>query len=596
MKWRATHGYSMKNIINTPVLDHDPDVILNTGWKAVADAIAGATGQAASDKPVFVGIDGYVGVNWKSFIANIRDHLPVHLQAALFIDVETAMKPQSAIDRMLRSFLGSDPVFGRIYKKGISGFYDSGKLRQIVSRLKKLKRSSDSRLIICYGHGAGMPVLRRQYDRLLYIDLTRQESLRRNRDWSKISGKTQSIGPKKLYYVDFQASDRHRKSLFEHIDYYIDANTGDSPKMMPAASFFTLTRTLASSPFALKYIYEPGPWGGQWLRKIRELPSEWVNCAWSFEVIAQEMSLLVGLKSEIIEIPWNTFLDLEYERIIGDVPKRRFDGQFPIRFDYLDTMDGGDLSIQVHPTTAYIQKHFNEPYHQGEMYYIVDAKENARVNLGLNEDVEPEEFHRAARRADEQRIPFDYRQFVHSVPVDKHDLLMIPPGTVHGSGEGNVVLEISATTYRYTFKIYDHLRPDLNGEMRPIHVRHAFNVIKWFRKSRWVDANLRGQPERVRFDSDWEEFKIADRREFFHVVFRLEFETEIDDDTDGQFHVLTLVEGSDILLRSLNDNTRQIDFSYSETIVVPACFGPYRIINRGAGACKVVKARLRSNH
>jgi mannose-6-phosphate isomerase class I len=586
----------MKNIINTPFLDQDPDIILNTGWEAITDAISGTTEQAASDGSIFLGIDGYVGMNWNSFIANVRKHLPLQLQDTLFIDVEAAMKPQSAINRMLKPFTGTDPVFGRIYKKGISGFYNSGKLRQIVSRLKSLKRISNNRLTICYGSGAGMPMLRKQYDRLFYIDLTRQESLRRNRDWAKISGKTQSIGPKKLYYVDFQASDRHRKSLLQHIDYYIDANAEDTPKLMPVKSFFILTRALASSPFALKYIYEPGPWGGQWLRKIRDLPSHWVNCAWSFEVIAQEMSLLVGLRNEIIEIPWNTFLDLEYDAIIGDVSKRRFDGQFPIRFDYLDTMNGGDLSIQVHPTTAYIRKHFNEPYHQGEMYYIVDAKKNARVNLGLNEGIDPDKFHQAARRADEQGIPFDYHQFIHSVPVEKHDLVMIPPGTVHGSGEGNVVLEISATTYRYTFKIYDHLRPDLNGDMRPIHVRHAFNVIKWFRKSQWVDANLRGHPEHVRSGSDWTEFKIADRREFFHLVFRLEFETEIDDETGGQFHVLTLVEGSAVSLHSLNDGNKRIDFSYSETIIVPAGFGPYRILNRGIGACKVVKARLRSNH
>jgi mannose-6-phosphate isomerase class I len=354
-----------------------------------------------------------------------------------------------------------------------------------------------------------------------------------------------------------------------------------------------MATAIARSPFKLKYMYEPGPWGGQWLKETRDLPEDWVNCAWSYEVIAPEMGLLVAVQGTIIELPWTTFFHLQYDRVMGNVPKRRFGGQFPIRFDYLDTMGGGDLSIQVHPTTSYIRKHFDEPYHQGEMYYIMAAREGAAVNLGLNEEAREEEFLNAAKLADEKGVEFDYRDYVNSVPVQEHDLLLIPPGTVHGSGEGLVVLEISATTYRYTFKIYDHLRPDLNGVMRPIHVGHAFNVIKWFRRSKWVDKNLKQEPELVRSGDAWAEYLIGDRREFFHIVFRLEFSQQVEDDTEGRFHVLTLVEGDEVELYSLEDESRKLLFKYSETVIVPANFGRYRIIHRGQGVCKIVKARLR---
>ncbi len=241
----------------------------------------------------------------------------------------------------------------------------------------------------------------------------------------------------------------------------------------------------------------------------------------------------------------------------------------------------------------YIKKHFNEPYHQGEMYYIVDAKDGASVNLGINDETTPETFHQAATLADEEEIAFDYHDYVNNVPSTTHDLLQIPPGTVHGSGEGLVVLEISATTYRYTFKIYDHLRPDLNGVMRPIHVKHAFNVIKWFRRSQWVAGNLLQEPKLIRSGDGWGEYLISDRREFFHVVYRTEFERQIEDDTDGKFHVLTLVEGDTVLLQSLENPERQYQFNYSETIVVPACFGKYIVINKKGKICKIVKACLR---
>jgi mannose-6-phosphate isomerase class I len=429
------------------------------------------------------------------------------------------------------------------------------------------------------------------------VDLTRETVLKRNREWSDLSGKTQSISPKKLYYVDFQVNDRHRNRLLDlkvnGVDFYVDGNRAPRPVLFPSSTLRKIATAISSSPFKLKYMYEPGPWGGQWLKETRDLPEDWVNCAWSYEVIAPEMGLLVAVQGTIIELPWTTFFHLQYDRVMGNVPKRRFGGQFPIRFDYLDTMGGGDLSIQVHPTTSYIRKHFDEPYHQGEMYYIMAAREGAAVNLGLNEEAREEEFLNAAKLADEKGVEFDYRDYVNSVPVQEHDLLLIPPGTVHGSGEGLVVLEISATTYRYTFKIYDHLRPDLNGVMRPIHVGHAFNVIKWFRRSKWVDKNLKQEPELVRSGDAWAEYLIGDRREFFHIVFRLEFSQQVEDDTEGRFHVLTLVEGDEVELYSLEDESRKLLFKYSETVIVPANFGRYRIIHRGQGVCKIVKARLR---
>jgi len=122
---------------------------------------------------------------------------------------------------------------------------------------------------------------------------------------------------------------------------------------------------------------------------------------------------------------------------------------------------------------------------------------------------------------------------------------------------------------------------------------HAFNVIKWFRRSKWVGRNLKQEPKLVRSGDGWAEYLIGDRREFFHIVFRLEFDHQIEDDTESRFHILALVEGDIAELHSLEDKARKLLFKYSETIIVPACFGKYRIINRGQGACKIVKARLR---
>lgn len=586
------------SLINHAALQPDQDTLILTGWEKLTGLIHQKIDRfhEKNHPVVTIGIDGYPGTDWYAIKERLADSFQSEQVTFAFWNVEECLLPPKEMDVLLQPYLGDDPVFGRIYKKNLSSLFDQqavSALREKMARAKNHKGMDKPEVIVCYGTGALLGKLLSKYDLTIYFDLTREAALKRNKQWSQLSGKTQSISPKKLYYVDMQVNDRHRNHLLKRIDYYVDGTDGQQPKLLSAHTLQKLTEALAGAPIRLKYMYEPGPWGGQWLKKIRHLPEDWINCAWSYEVIATEQSLLAAIGNTVIELPWTTFFYLQYDTVMGNVPKRRFRGEFPIRFDYLDTVEGGDLSIQAHPTTAYIREHFGETYHQGEMYYIVEAREGASAKLGLREDADLDKFKQAALLAEEKGMRFDGFDYVNKVPCQKHDLLMIPPGTVHGSGEGLVVLEISATTYRYTFKIYDYLRPDLSGVMRPIHIQHAFNVIKPYRRNKWVAENLIQQPQLIRSGNDWAEYLIGDRREFFHVVFRLEFDHQIEDDTCGKFHILTLVEGDSVKLCSLTDASKSIHIGYSETIIIPACFGKYQMTHQGQGSCKVVKARLR---
>ncbi len=112
---------------------------------------------------------------------------------------------------------------------------------------------------------------------------------------------------------------------------------------------------------------------------------------------------------------------------------------------FLDTIGGGNLSLQVHPTTQFIRDSFGMYYTQDESYYMVDAEEDAVVYLGVKTGVDKEAMIGDLRKAQKGELVFDAEKYVNKIPTKKHDHFLIPGGTIHCSGANSMVLEISST-------------------------------------------------------------------------------------------------------------------------------------------------------
>ena len=214
------------------------------------------------------------------------------------------------------------------------------------------------------------------------------------------------------------------------------------------------------------------------------------------------------------------------EEVLGEAVAERFGESFPIRFDYLDTLGGGDLSIQCHPSEAYMRETFGLPYTQHETYYVTVTTPGARIFLGLREDADLEAFREEAAQAEDPGRPFAPERYLETHPAVQHRLYLIPAGTPHAERAGNVVLEISATPYLYTLRFYDWLRRDLDGELRPVRtssMRSRTSIRAGEGKA--VRRELIPEPVIVREGPGWAELALSTLPELFFAVHRLDFMT-----------------------------------------------------------------------
>jgi mannose-6-phosphate isomerase class I len=333
------------------------------------------------------------------------------------------------------------------------------------------------------------------------------------------------------------------------------------------------------------------------MKEVCDLDRGAVNYGWCFDGVPEENSLLLGLGPHRFEVPSINLVFDQPRALLGDAVHARFGDEFPIRFDFLDTMGGGNLSFQVHPLTEYIQHHFGMHYTQDESYYLLDAAPDASVYLGLQEGADRRTMVRDLELAQAGGPPFPVERYASQWPAKKHDHFLIPAGTVHCSGANSMVLEISATPYIFTFKMWDWGRLGLDGKPRPVHLNHGVPNIQWDRTTGWARRNLINRVEPVASGDGWREERTGLHEREFIETRRHWFSKAVPHHTRGGVNVLNLVDGEEAVVESPDGAFEPLVIHYAETFIVPAAVGPYLIRSSGPSAgraCATVKAQVRT--
>lgn len=547
------------------------------------DAIYQELNKKINNRSVVV-FDYYPGVDENEVYELIK-----RFNFSLQINMHDIFKDGKTMTEQMKYNLTDDRVFGKMYYGNLVDFMDEDKLEEAKDKINEHKGS-----VIVYGVGASLVS---HGDMYVYFDMARWEIQLRYRKGMANYNATNFDEDilkkyKRGYFIEWRIADKHKAERFESFDYVVDTNKSNDPKMISSDTFKESLSLLAQKPFRTVPYFDPGVWGGQWMKEVCNLDKNQSNYAWSFDGVPEENSILFDYDGVTFELPAMDLVLYQPKELLGEQVYARFGAEFPIRFDFLDTMEGQNLSLQVHPLTEYIKKNFGMSYTQDESYYILDAKEDAHVYLGLKEDIQPNEMISDLESAQHGEIVFEADKYINKFPAKKHDHFLIPAGTCHCSGKNAMVLEISATPYIFTFKLWDWQRLGLDGLPRPINIEHGKHVIQWDRTTKWVKENLVNATYEVKEDGNDCKIEHTGLHELeFIETRRYTINNDSFHKTHGTVNMLNLIDGKSAIIEG---DFEPFIVHYAETFIIPASIKEYTIKPYGCDEIKVLKAYVRN--
>ncbi|MFF3485462.1 class I mannose-6-phosphate isomerase [Streptomyces sp. NPDC002701] len=548
---------------------------VTAGWPAAVAALPSGA--------LVLAVDGPAALDWGALSDGLTAAVRAAGREAKRLDVRGHYAPAAAERITARPHPVEDRFFTPLSQARVADLFDA---------VPRPQKPADDGVLLVFGPGAALC----EPDVLWYADLPkRYAEAAVAKGESPVGANLGRPGERsdlvRLFYTDWPVLDRHRDAVAGRVDRWIDCQDTASPASLDGAALRGTLRHLARGPVRTRPYFNSTPWGGQWAASELGFTPQAGNTALGYELIAPEAGVLVGEKAGArVEIPFQLLCVEHPEDMLGEEVHRRFGTSFPIRFDYLDTMGGGNLSLHLHPREQYMREVFGWPYTQHETYYVTASEEGAQVLLGLTEDADPDVMRRQVEEAIADGTPMPVQDHIQTHPSAPGQLFMIPAGTPHASGAGNLVLEVSATPYLYSLRLYDWLRRDAAGASRPLPYEHGFANLDTARRGEDVVKDLIQQPRTLRAGEGWREEVIGALPEMFYAVHRLVVDPRagIPDDTAGRFHILNVAAGQGAVIETHDGRTHFLAFA--ETITIPAAVGPYRVHSVGGDEVRIVKA------
>ena len=557
----------------------------------------GGSGKQKEKKTCILSFDLYPGVR-KEEITELANAL----QPDRIFDIEDCAKDEETLLREFNDYITDDRVFGIMCHKTIDTWFESEKLETMKKAIETEcaeEKDTNGGLIVIVGTATELLA---EADLLVYCDLTRWEIQLRYRSGMPNWHSTNYNDPiltkyKRGFFIEWRLADRYKKERYEKFTYLLDTEKENAPVLTTGNAFRGALQQLARKPFRMEPYFDPGVWGGQWMKENFGLDASKENFAWSFDGVPEENSLNLEIGGKVLKVPAQDLVFYAPHELLGERVHGRFGAEFPIRFDLLDTMGGQNLSLQVHPLTEYIYEKFGMPYTQDESYYLLDADEDEEtyVYLGLKEGVDQKrDWGGNSVQQEKRRRTFPAEKYVQQNPGrKKHDHVLIPAGTVHCSGKKHDGAgDQCDTVYLYLQTL--GLGPPWHGWTAASDPpRPRYENIQWNRDTKWVYDNIVGQQKTLEKTENCEVERTGLHSREFIDTMRYTLSEVYTVSMDDTVHVMNLVDGRSATIESVDGSFAPFTVHYAETAIVPAAVGTYRIVPKKGETIKMLVASVR---
>lgn len=213
-------------------------------------------------------------------------------------------------------------------------------------------------------------------------------------------------------------------------------------------------------------------WGGTKLKEVLGKPIESDITGESWEISGVEGDISVVSNGDLSGTSLQQLIDSRAEELLGKSVVERFGSEFPILIKFIDAKQ--DLSVQLHPNDKLAKERHNS-FGKTEMWYVMDADDDANLIVGFNRDVSKAVYNESLKN-DTLLDLLNYEN------VGRGDTFFINTGKVHAIGAGVLLAEIQQTS-DVTYRIFDFNRKDKNGNLRELHTEQALDAIDYKRKN-----------------------------------------------------------------------------------------------------------------
>lgn len=307
-------------------------------------------------------------------------------------------------------------------------------------------------------------------------------------------------------------------------------------------------------PMKLSPVYKDYLWGGHELEKLYGKSGDGICTAESWELCCHPDGKNIvkngSFKGQCLS-------DILVENPEYVSKKHKKSDKFPILIKFIDAKE--NLSIQVHPSDDTALRECGEEG-KAEMWYIVDAKPRAFLYYGLNQEITKEELQKKIEDGSVCDV-------LNKVEVHAGDVFFIHPGTIHAIGAGTVIAEIQQNS-NTTFRVFDYLRKDKDGNYRELHIDRAIDVID---RTPIVPSQV--------FDNNEVRMGGGKLRRLFECDYFSVLRVQVEGGKvkflcdEASFQSLLVIRGKGYL----ESKGKRYDFQAGDSIFIPAGFGEYYI-------------------